>query len=61
MTRSIVITGASKGIGRDAAEALATAGWEVIGVARHAPATIRVEPRTTLRVREMPITIEKLL
>ena len=39
MTRSIVITGASKGIGRAAAEALATAGWEVIGVARHAPAS----------------------
>ena len=39
MTRSIVITGASKGIGRAASEALATAGWEVIGVARHAPAS----------------------
>ncbi len=39
MTRSIVITGASKGIGRAAAEALATAGWEVIGVARHTPAS----------------------
>ena len=38
MTRSIVITGASKGIGRAAAEALVAAGWEVIGVARHAPA-----------------------
>jgi 3-oxoacyl-[acyl-carrier protein] reductase len=39
MTRSIVITGASKGIGWATAEALATAGWEVIGVARHAPAS----------------------
>ena len=39
MTRSIVIAGASKGIGRAAAEALATAGWGVIGVARHAPAS----------------------
>jgi 3-oxoacyl-[acyl-carrier protein] reductase len=38
MSRSIVITGASKGIGRAAAEALAAVGWEVIGVARHAPA-----------------------
>ena len=38
MSRSIVITGASKGIGRAAAEALATAGWDVIGIARHLPA-----------------------
>ena len=38
MTRSIVITGASKGIGRAAAEGLAAAGWEVIGIARHTPA-----------------------
>src|SRR5580704_5790308 len=38
MARSIVITGASKGIGRAAAESLVAAGWEVIGVARHAPA-----------------------
>ena len=38
MARSIVITGASKGIGRAAAEGLVAAGWEVIGVARHAPA-----------------------
>ncbi len=37
MNRSIVISGASKGIGRAAAEALAAAGWEVIGIARHAP------------------------
>src|SRR5580700_9982180 len=38
MARSIVITGASKGIGRAAVEGLVAAGWEVIGVARHAPA-----------------------
>ena len=38
MARSIVITGASKGIGRAAAEGLVATGWEVIGVARHAPA-----------------------
>ena len=38
LSRSIVITGASKGIGRAAAEALVAADWEVIGVARHAPA-----------------------
>ena len=37
MTRSIVITGASKGIGRAAAEGLAATGWEVIGIARHTP------------------------
>ncbi|GLQ50661.1 SDR family oxidoreductase [Dyella flava] len=36
MHRSIVVTGASKGIGRIAADMLATAGWHVIGVARHA-------------------------
>ena len=38
MTRSIVITGASKGIGRAAAEGLAATSWEVIGIARHIPA-----------------------
>jgi 3-oxoacyl-[acyl-carrier protein] reductase len=37
MTKSIVITGASKGIGRAAADALAEEGWTVIGVARSAP------------------------
>lgn len=36
MTKSIVITGASKGIGRAAADALAQQGWAVIGVARSA-------------------------
>jgi 3-oxoacyl-[acyl-carrier protein] reductase len=37
MTKSIVITGASKGIGRAAADALSQRGWTVIGVARSAP------------------------
>jgi 3-oxoacyl-[acyl-carrier protein] reductase len=37
MERSIVVTGASRGIGRAAAGLLATAGWNVIGVARNAP------------------------
>jgi len=39
MVRSIVITGASKGIGRAAADALAEGGWSVIGVARSSPAS----------------------
>jgi NAD(P)-dependent dehydrogenase (short-subunit alcohol dehydrogenase family) len=38
MVRSIVITGASKGIGRTAADALVEGGWSVIGVARNSPA-----------------------
>jgi NAD(P)-dependent dehydrogenase (short-subunit alcohol dehydrogenase family) len=38
MERSIVITGASKGIGRASAEALSEDGWRVIGVARTRPA-----------------------
>jgi 3-oxoacyl-[acyl-carrier protein] reductase len=35
MHRSIVVTGASKGIGLATAELLAADGWHVIGVARH--------------------------
>ena len=38
MKKYVVITGASKGIGRAAAGALAEHGWSVIGVARSAPA-----------------------
>ncbi|BAM90419.1 short chain dehydrogenase [Bradyrhizobium oligotrophicum S58] len=38
MARSIIVTGASKGIGRAAAEALSANGWHVIGIARSAPA-----------------------
>ena len=37
MDRSIVITGASKGIGRAAALALVEDGWSAIGVARSSP------------------------
>ncbi len=38
MVRSIVITGASKGIGRATTDALVEDGWSVIGVARSSPA-----------------------
>lgn len=37
MTKSIVVTGASRGIGRAAADALVEQGWSVIGVARNPP------------------------
>lgn len=39
MAKSIVITGASRGIGRAAADALAEVGWSVIGIARSAPSS----------------------
>ena len=38
MSKFIVITGASKGIGRAAADALAESGWSVIGIAQSSPA-----------------------
>src|ERR1700732_4614119 len=37
MTKHILITGASKGIGRATADALVDQGWAVIGVARQSP------------------------
>ena len=37
MSKFIVVTGASKGIGRAAANALVDGGWSVIGVARNVP------------------------
>jgi 3-oxoacyl-[acyl-carrier protein] reductase len=37
MTRFIVVTGASRGIGRAAVDALVEQGWSVIGVARSSP------------------------
>jgi 3-oxoacyl-[acyl-carrier protein] reductase len=39
VNRSVVITGASRGIGLACAEALNASGWSVIGVARHIPAS----------------------
>jgi 3-oxoacyl-[acyl-carrier protein] reductase len=39
MIKFIVVTGASRGIGRAAANALADGGWSVIGVARRSPAS----------------------
>jgi 3-oxoacyl-[acyl-carrier protein] reductase len=39
VNRSVVITGASKGIGLACAQALSASGWSVIGVARHIPAS----------------------
>ena len=37
MTKFIVVTGASEGIGRAAVDALVDDGWSVIGVARTSP------------------------
>lgn len=37
MNKVIVVTGASKGIGKASAELLSAQGWSVVGVARHSP------------------------
>ena len=37
MNKFIVVTGASKGIGRESADLLQQLGWSVIGVARNTP------------------------
>ena len=41
--KSIIVTGASKGIGHAAAAALVDSGWSVIGVARNAPRSFHGE------------------
>jgi short-subunit dehydrogenase len=43
MNKFILVTGASKGIGHAAANALVESGWSVIGVARNAPHSFRGE------------------
>lgn len=44
-TRRVLITGASRGIGRAAMRHLADAGYQVVGLARHAPGDARPDER----------------
>ena len=62
MTKSIVITGASKGIGRAAADALIEHGWAVIGVARSAPQSFPGEfISTDLADQDQTVALAKAL
>lgn len=44
-TRRVLVTGASRGIGRAAMRHLADAGYQVVGLARHAPGDARPDER----------------
>jgi 3-oxoacyl-[acyl-carrier protein] reductase len=62
MRKSIVITGASKGIGRATADALAEQGWAVIGVARSVPESFPGEFFSAdLGDREQTVALAKVL
>lgn len=57
--KNALVTGASRGIGKAVAEALAGAGCNVVAVSRHcAEETINVEPGGTIRTMQMDVTDE---